>query len=85
MAYSVKRLAERWACSERHIYNLIGSGHLSTFSIGTKRGTRISDEEVAKWESSEKSLTGTGTPSLGDQRDGTLPTSLMLAGASARG
>lgn len=78
MAYSVKRLAERWECSERHIYNMIASGHLSTFSIGTKRGTRISDEEVTKWESSQKSHTGTGTPSLESLPDGTLPTSLML-------
>ncbi len=51
MAYSVKALADRWDCSQRHIYKLIDSGRLRSFSIGSSRkGTRISDEEVVRWE-----------------------------------
>ena len=76
MAYSVKRLAEKWECSERHIYNLIASGHLESFSIGTRRGTRISDEEVSKWESKQKCLTETEKLPSDNQMASTLLASI---------
>lgn len=60
MAYSMKTLAERWQCSERHIYNLIKSGKLKTFSISAvgeadagRKGIRISEETVREWESGQ--------------------------------
>lgn len=48
--YSVRQLAERWGCSEKHIYNLINRGELPTFRAG---GTllRIAAGVVATWES----------------------------------
>ena len=47
--WSVKKLAERWDCSPRHVYNLIDAGKLRAFSIG-ERSLRITDEERARWE-----------------------------------
>ena len=49
-AWSVKRLAEAWDCSPRHIYDLIDDGRLKAFSIGS-RTMRITDEEKRKCES----------------------------------
>lgn len=48
--YSVRQLAERWGCSDKHIYNLINRGELPTFRAG---GTllRIAAGVVAAWES----------------------------------
>lgn len=48
--FTVADLADRWACSRRHIYNLIERGELKVFHAG---GTlrRISAGEVARWES----------------------------------
>lgn len=85
MPYSVKALAERWQCSPRHIYDLIDAGKLSTFSIGSKRGTRISDAEVERWESGEKRHTETETSSSGSREDGGLPIGAIRALASVRG
>ena len=48
--FSVRTLAERWDCSERHIYNMIGDGRLASFKAGG-RLVRIAAEEVARWES----------------------------------
>jgi len=82
-AYSVKRLAELWDCSPKHIYELIDEGHLRAFSIGKKRGLRVSIEEVERWERENgRSRTETATTSLGDEATGGLPTYAMkiLAG-----
>lgn len=85
MAYTVKGLAEKWECSPKHVYNLIHSGHLRCFSIGTRRGTRISDKEVERWEESEKNLIGTETSRSDGQMGGGLPTTAMAALANVRG
>ena len=47
-AYSVRKLAERWACSERLIYTVIGSGELRSFRPGNL--IRISAAEVRTFE-----------------------------------
>jgi len=70
MAYSVKSLASRWDCSQRHIYKLIESGRLRSFSIAdSRKGTRISDEEVSRWESGG-SIGSTETCSGREEREG---------------
>lgn len=45
-----KSLAERWDCSERHIYNMIDRGELQAFRAGG-RLIRITGAEVERWES----------------------------------
>ena len=77
MAYSVKSLATRWQCSERHVYNLIDRGELRSFCIGRGKGKRISDEEVQRWERSEKASTETATCPLENPASIGLPTSIM--------
>ncbi len=56
-AYTISALAKRWACSRQAIYKLIETGRLRTFSIGLgdtrETGTRISAEEVRRFESGE--------------------------------
>jgi len=47
--YTPATLADRWACSERHIRNLIASGELPSFRAGGKL-LRIRGEEVEKFE-----------------------------------
>jgi excisionase family DNA binding protein len=47
-AYRVAGLAERWECSDSHIYGLIRSGQLKAFNIG--KLVRISAAEVARVE-----------------------------------
>lgn len=76
MAHTVKSLAEHWRCSRRHVYNLIDTGQLKAFSIGT-RGKRISDEEVERWEKSEREATPTETLPSDVLRDIGLPTSII--------
>jgi predicted DNA-binding protein YlxM (UPF0122 family) len=77
MAYSVKSLADKWEVTEQHLYDMIRRGDLATFKIGLKRGLRISDEEVQRWESGAKSLTETQTSPSDALTAGTLPTSIM--------
>ena len=48
-AYTAKSLAAHWSCSVRQIYDLIEEGELTAFGIG-KRGLRITEEEVRRWE-----------------------------------
>lgn len=83
MPYTVKTLAKRWSCSDKHVYNLIAGGQLKSFAIGLKRGTRISDAEVQRWEEKEKSHIGMGTLASENQTDGGLPASSMRALTSA--
>ncbi|CCB64421.1 conserved protein of unknown function [Hyphomicrobium sp. MC1] len=67
MAYTVKALAEHWSCSPKHVYNLIDAGQLHPFYIGKRRGTRISEGEVERWEKSQSNLTQTtASPSDGN-------------------
>lgn len=87
MAYSVKALAERWDCSQRQIYKLIDSGQLRAFRIATSRkGTRISEEEVTRWESGDSpahtgaETSGSDSPMAG----GSLSTATMRALAGGR-
>jgi excisionase family DNA binding protein len=47
-AYRVAGLADRWDCSDGHIYGLIRSGKLKAFNVGTL--VRISAAEVARVE-----------------------------------
>lgn len=84
-AYTVSALADRWQCSEQHVYNLIKSGALTTFQIGTRRGTRISEDEITRWESGKKKATATAASHSENQPDGGLPTGAMAALASVRG
>jgi len=50
--FTPKMLAERWACTESHIYNLIASSALRSFRVGA-RLVRVSVEEVHRWERGE--------------------------------
>ena len=47
--FTPKMLAERWACSERHIRNLIASGNLPCIRLGGKL-VRITSEVVIEYE-----------------------------------
>src|SRR3990167_8766194 len=48
-AYSPKMLAERWACSEKHVRSLVHQGKLSAFRVGGKL-IRIPAEAVTEYE-----------------------------------
>jgi len=50
-AYRPAELAERWDCSEGHIYNLLRSGEVMGFKAG--RAWRVPLEEVARVERGE--------------------------------
>jgi excisionase family DNA binding protein len=47
--FTPQSLAERWGVSRQHIYDLIKSEQLKSFSLGRKL-VRIPAEEVARWE-----------------------------------
>src|SRR6185436_10186653 len=47
-AYSVAQLAERWGCSDGHLYGMIRSGELHAFKLGTLLRVRV--EEVERIE-----------------------------------
>lgn len=49
MAYSVRRLADRWECDTQTIYRMIGRGEIVGLRLGPKM-LRITDEEVARYE-----------------------------------
>ncbi len=48
--YNVKMLADRWSCTESHIYSLIRKGKIKTFRIG-EHSIRILHTEVERFES----------------------------------
>lgn len=50
MAYSVRRLAQRWECDTQTIYRLIDRGELVALRLGPKM-LRITDDEIARYES----------------------------------
>ena len=50
--FTPRTLAERWACSQGHIYNMIATGKLRGFRVGG-RLVRISVEEVLRWENGQ--------------------------------
>ena len=47
--FNVRMLAERWGCTESHIYSLIRKGQLRTFKIG-EHSIRIRAQEVERFE-----------------------------------
>lgn len=47
MAYSVRRLAQRWECDIQTIYRLIDRGELVALRLGPKM-LRITDDEIAR-------------------------------------
>ena len=49
-AFTPKRLAERWMCSERHVRNMIKRGDIPAFKYGDKL-LRIKWEDVDAFES----------------------------------
>lgn len=49
--FTVAELAERWKCTERTVYNMIGSGRLKSFRLG--HGVRIPREVVERYERGE--------------------------------
>jgi excisionase family DNA binding protein len=57
-----KEVAERWKCSERHVYKLIANGSLDAFRIGG-RLWRITEGAVEEFEKCHPS---SGLSSLGD-------------------
>ncbi|WP_352827323.1 helix-turn-helix domain-containing protein [Mesorhizobium sp. M0830] len=68
--YTPAMLADRWACSERHVRNMIASGELPAFRLAGKL-LRIRGEDVENFEcqtnpsgqspSSEESFASPGT------------------------
>ncbi len=63
--YRPSDLAERWACSEQHVRNMIRDGRLSAFRVGSKL-IRISEDAVKEFERcqiSPSSTTGENSPS----------------------
>lgn len=55
-ALTVQGLADRWQMSRGQVYNLIRSGELRAFKIGS-RGYRVAHKEIERWEN------GTGADS----------------------
>lgn len=49
MAYSVRRLADRWECDTQAIYRMIRRGEITGLRLGPKM-LRITDDEVARYE-----------------------------------
>lgn len=83
MAYSVATLAKKWECSPDTIYALINSGALQSFRLGRKRGIRIAEAEVLRWEESRHTqLETAGSPGTADIG---LPTSVLAKIARVRG
>lgn len=82
MAHSVKSLAKRWDCSRKTVYNLIDAGNLRAFSIGP-RGTRITDEEIERWEGLQNTVAETLASDV--RADIGLQTGAIRALASVRG
>jgi excisionase family DNA binding protein len=68
MNFTVKQLAGRWSCSEEHVRRMIRDRKLRAFQIGKTRGTRISAQEVEKWEAEH--LIATETSDLDGRQDG---------------
>lgn len=58
-AYSVAQLAERWGCSEGHLYGLIRAHELNAFKIGQL--LRIRAEEVERIECASSNIVESGT------------------------
>jgi excisionase family DNA binding protein len=53
-AYSVAQLAERWGCSDGHLYGMIRRGELHAFNLGTLLRVRV--EEVEQIETGGKGV-----------------------------
>lgn len=84
-AWSVKKLAIAWDCSQRHIYDLIDAGQLKAFSIG-ERTLRITDEEKRRCESRPaKSIDEETLPSDGGERLQSQIIAMKAVSAIARG
>jgi excisionase family DNA binding protein len=66
--YTVRSLAERWACSEQHVRNLVARGELHCFRLGGKL-LRIAGEEVARWENSGLAATVASSASSSAKTD----------------
>lgn len=78
-ALTVARVAERWQTSEAQVYQLIKSGSLKSFKIGT-RGIRVSESELQRWESGENSGATNGTVSRSNgEKKYPLPAGAMKA------
>ncbi|WP_394086652.1 helix-turn-helix domain-containing protein [Xanthobacter autotrophicus] len=58
-----KQVAERWGCSERHVRNLIRSGHLGHFRLGGRllRIPASAVEEYERCQIQNSSLDGSRT------------------------
>ncbi|TKB20449.1 MAG: helix-turn-helix domain-containing protein [Mesorhizobium sp.] len=55
--YTPAMLADRWACSERHVRNMIGSGELPAFRLAGKL-LRIRREDVERFECQGQNSSG---------------------------
>lgn len=86
--YTVQDLAAAWSCSTGQVYALIRRGELRAFRIGRRRGLRITQGEVDRWEEesakrlveSEELSSETDTPFSGTSPVG-LSRSLIKAAA----
>lgn len=72
--FSPRSLAQRWGCSAATIRNLVNSGQLKHFKVGTK--IRVPFGEVERWEAS-------GTVSQGTERNGSVLSITKMAHADA--
>ena len=85
-AWAVKDLAAAWGCSTSAIYAMIDEGALHTFTIGRKRGIRITDEEKRRCESANRKAIETETSLSASETVPPLPTTAMkMVSAGARG
>lgn len=80
-AYTAQTLATELSCSLRHVYNMIESGEIAAFSVGTKRGFRITPDEVERWRESKKvkPTESTISSSEDEKTEKPLPTFAMKA------
>ncbi len=82
-AWSVKRLAEEWDCSTRHIYDMIDTGRLKSFALG-ERSLRITDEEKRRCEQPSSATVEEQSASVGAEKQRALTTILQAVRAVAQ-
>ncbi|MFM7010618.1 MAG: helix-turn-helix domain-containing protein [Betaproteobacteria bacterium] len=81
--YTPATLAERWGCSPDAVYDLIRSGRLPAFRVGSKL-LRIQAKDVAAWESGGAN-TQSGNTGLGTLTDKPSPVGKTKRGLTVEG
>jgi len=63
MLKKMSQVAERLNCSLSSAYGLVESGLLPVISVGTRKGLRVSDEDLAEFIAARRTHRGKSVPS----------------------